>query len=121
MNIRKLLPSIAMIGLLLLGVSIIGAQDATAQPQLASGRQPGPMRTVINVVAEETGLEPRDILGQMRDGLKLTDIITANGGDVDQVIADSVSKLTDEINQAVSDGKMTQDRADNLLKNLQDV
>jgi polyhydroxyalkanoate synthesis regulator phasin len=121
MNIRKILPVIAMLGLLILSVGAVGAQDATAQPQLASGRQPGLIRTVINVVADETGLEPQDILGQLRDGLKLTDIITANGRDVNQVITDSVAKLTDEINQAVSDGKMTQDRADHLLSNLQDV
>ena len=121
MNIRKLLPVIAVLGLLMLGIRVVGAQDATAQPQAGQGRQPGPIRTVINVVADETGLETRDILGQLRDGLTLADITTANGGDVDQVIAASVSKLTNEINQAVADGKMTQDRADRLLINLQDV
>ncbi|MEO8609769.1 MAG: hypothetical protein ABI690_17890 [Chloroflexota bacterium] len=121
MNIRKILPVIAMLGLLMLTVFAVGAQDATAQLQPASAGQVGPIRTVINIVSDETGLETQDILGQLREGMTLADIITANGGDVDQVITDSVSKLTDQINQAVTDGKMTQDRADRLLANLQDV
>jgi uncharacterized protein (DUF433 family) len=118
-NTQKIILIVALLGLLALGVNAVGAQDTSAQP--GQRRQPGPIRAVINVVADETGLEPRNILGQLRDGLTLADIITANGGDVDQVIADSVSKLTDEITQAVSNGRLTQDRADHLLSNLQDV
>jgi uncharacterized protein (DUF433 family) len=107
--------------LLVLAVGVVGAQDATPEPSAALAGEPGPIRVVLNIVADETGLTPRDILAQMRDGLTLVDIITANSGDVDQVIVDAIAKLTDQINQAVADGKMTQERADHLLSNLQDV
>ncbi len=121
MKKRKLWSVILVSGLLVLSVSVVGAQDAIGDPSAAQGRQPRPIRTVINVVTDETGLSPRDILGQMRDGLTLADIISANGGDVDQVITTSVSQLTDQINQAVANGSLTQERADRLLANLQDV
>ena len=41
MNVRKILPVIAMLGLLMLGISVVGAQDATAQPQAEQGSQQG--------------------------------------------------------------------------------
>lgn len=120
-GIRKLWLLIAVISLLVAGVGVVGAQDTTPEPSSTAARQPGSIRAVLNIVADETGLAPRDILAQMRDGVTLADIITANGGDVDQVIADSVAKLTEQINQAVADGKMTQESADHLLSSLQDV
>jgi len=119
MNTRKFLLVILILSALLVGVSTVGAQETTPQPSTAA-QNVGPIRTVLNVVADEIGLQPRDILLQMQDGLTLADIITANGGDVNQVITNAVAKLTDEINTAVANGKMTQDRANNLLSNLQD-
>jgi hypothetical protein len=123
MKTRKFLLVLALLSLFMLGIASVGAQDTTTQPGLMGrgGRQPGAIRQVVNIVADETGLQPRDILMQLRDGLTLADVITANGGSVDQVIADSVAQLTANINQAVTDGKMTQERADQALSNLQDV
>jgi hypothetical protein len=117
-TIPKLLSMFAVLSIFFFGVAAVGAQDATVQPRVDRS---GPLRSVINIVADETGLEPRDIVVQLRDGLTLSDIITTNGGDVDQVIADSLVQLTDQINQAVANGRLTQDRADKLLTNLEDV
>lgn len=118
MSIRKLLSMFAVLSIFVFGVAAVGAQDATVEPLVDRS---GPLRSFINIVADETGLEPRDIVVQLRDGLTLSDIITTNGGDVDQVIDDSLVQLTDQINQAVTDGKLTQERADKLLTNLEDV
>jgi hypothetical protein len=117
-SIRKLLFMFSVLSIVVFGVAAVGAQDATVEPLVDRS---GTLRSFINIVADETGLEPRDILVQLRDGLTLSDIITTNGGDVDQVIADSLAQLTDQINQAVTDGRLTQERADKLLTSLEDV
>jgi hypothetical protein len=118
MSVPKMLSLFVVLSILVFGIMAVGAQDATVEPR---ADRIGPLRSVINIVADEIGLEPRDILVQLRDGLTLADIITTNGGDVDQVIADSLVQLTEQINQAVADGKLTQERADNLLTNLEGV
>jgi hypothetical protein len=118
MSIPKMLSLFVVLSIFVFGISAVGAQDATVEPR---ADRIGPLRSVINIVAGEIGLEPRDILVQLRNGFTLADIITTNGGDVDQVIADSLVQLTDQINQAVADGKLAQERADNLLTNLEDV
>jgi hypothetical protein len=117
-TIHKLLSVLSVLSFFVFGIAAVGAQDATVEPLL--GRS-GPLRSFINIVAAETGLEPRDILIQLRDGLTLADIITTNGGDVDQVIASSLVQLTEQINQAVADGKLTRERADNLVTNLEAI
>lgn len=119
MSIRKIVCVFFTLTLFVLAFTAVAAQDAASEPR--SDQPVGPIRSIINIVATEAGLEPREILAQLRDGLTLADIITVNGGAVDQVITTSVVQLTDQINQAVADGQMTQERADNLLANLQDV
>jgi len=119
MNTRKLWLVILLVGLFVISIGAVGAQDSSdTQSALRPER---PIRALIGIVVDATGLEARDILGQLRDGLTLADIITANDGDVNQVIADAVAILTDEINQGVADGKITPERADSLLSNLEDV
>jgi len=118
MNIHKIIITLLTLSVFLLGVTAVGAQDTGAED---SDRPSGPIREVLNIVAEEIGVEPRDILAQMRNGLTFADIITTSGGDVNQVVAQSVAQLTADINQAVADGRITQERADRLLTNLEDV
>jgi ribosomal protein S20 len=79
----------------------------------------GAIREVITVVAEHTGLQPMDILAQLRDGQSLSDIISANGGDVPAVTSAAVEAVTVEINQAVTDGWITQEQADRMLTNVE--
>jgi hypothetical protein len=119
MKSRKTMVVALLIGLLIFSVSAVGAQDTSETQPLQ--RPDGPVRALIGIVGEATGLETRAILRQLRDGSTLADIITANEGDVSQVVADTVALLTDNINQGVADGSITQERADNLLANLQDV
>ncbi|HRF96449.1 MAG TPA: hypothetical protein PLZ51_14685, partial [Aggregatilineales bacterium] len=44
------------------------------------------LRDIVQVVVDATGLDPQDLMQQLRDGATLADIITANGGDVNTVI-----------------------------------
>lgn len=74
--------------------------------------------SLIGVLAEAAGVEPRDLL---RDALtlpSLADIAAEYGLDPDSLIATAEARITDEINQAVADGDITQEQADRALENL---
>jgi len=115
MNIRKIVAGAALVGTMALGASIAAAQDTTPP------ERPGAIRALIEIVAEETGLERQEIIAQVREGTPLADIITANGGHIDVVIDAAVREATERINAAVSEGRMTQEQADRLLANLEDM
>lgn len=115
MNAKQYLTSLVLIGLLALGVTAVGAQDT------ATTDQPGVLRQIVEIVATETGLEPAEIVAQVREGSTGADIITANGGDVEAVKAELITVLTKRINTAVANGRMNQERADSLLSNLDNL
>jgi hypothetical protein len=103
-------------------ISVVGAQDTTATPAPTTSAVGAvtPIRTVIQIVADQTGLKAGEITRQLAQGMTLADIIQSNNGNVQTVIDQSVTKITAEINQAVASGNFTQDRATQLLANLRD-
>lgn len=119
---RKLLIVFTALTLLVLVSGVVGAQDTPTAPvpSFEVGR-PNPIRSVLAIIAEETGLKERAILREVMSGRSLADIIQENGGEVQAVIDQSVSEITAQVNQAVTNGKMTQERADRVLENLPDV
>jgi len=119
---KKLLVILTTIAAMLAVMGFVGAQDATATPSPATSSVGAitPIRTIIQIVADETGLKVGDITRQMAQGMTLADIIQANKGDVQTVIDQSVTQITAEINQAVASGKITQERANQILANLKD-
>ena len=75
-------------------------------------------RELVSAVADATGLTVQDIVQQWRDGSSLNDIATANGADPAAIVQAAVTDATAAINQAVTDGRITQEQADPLLANL---
>ncbi|MEZ4667503.1 MAG: hypothetical protein R3E39_06240 [Anaerolineae bacterium] len=108
-----------VIALMLITVTVVGAQDTPPvggeQPKMQQNR---PIRELVQLIAQSTGLTPREVAQQVRDGSTLADLITTNGGDVQTVIGQAVASITERINQSVADGKLTQERADQLLTQL---
>jgi hypothetical protein len=87
--------------------------------------QPAPVlraltRAVMDAVTKETGVQPKEVTQQLRAGSSLADIIISKNGSVDNVVNAAVAALTDEINTAVKNGRLGQQQADVLLKNLPD-
>ena len=76
---------------------------------------------LVNITADETGLRPAQILQQLRDGSTLAEMITANGGNVDDAVTAAVTAATERINDAVANGNMTQEQADELIASLPDI
>ncbi|MBZ0277320.1 MAG: hypothetical protein K8I60_14340 [Anaerolineae bacterium] len=118
MNRKPLIMTFVLILVLALGVSAVGAQDA---PPTAPAFPDGIIRQVVQIVADATGLRPMDIAAQMRNGATLAELITTNGGDVEAVKTELVNAATERINTAVANGNLTQERADELLGNLDNL
>jgi uncharacterized protein YidB (DUF937 family) len=103
-------------------VAMAAAQgpDDAGQPQ--GGISPRPRvqlwDALVTQVAEAAGLSTQEVLDEVRGGKTLTDILTEHSVDP-ATVSDAVkAQLTDEINQAVTDSAITQQRADLLLGQL---
>ncbi len=144
MNVKKisLLALTLIVGLLVVGV--VSAQDATPEPtQPAPGQGnlfgnrrggfpgapdgllgqlqgDGLLRDLLAIITNDLGIQPADLLQQLR-GQTLADVIAANGGNLDDITAKITAAITDRVNQAVTDGNLTQERADQVLANLPDL
>lgn len=72
----------------------------------------------LDTAATTLGLSEDDLRTQLRDGKTLADIASAQGVSVDDLVAALVKAAQERIDQAVTDGKLTQERADELSKHL---
>lgn len=84
------------------------------------GERTGEMQDLLETITAELGLEPMDLLQQMREGKTLSQIITENGGDVEVIVDLLMTTITERINTAVSEGNLSQERADQILADLED-
>lgn len=96
-----------------------GALSVSAQPERFRGGREGSLRDVLQTVIEEAGLDARDVMVQLRSGSTLAEIVESNGGDVQAVIDAAVASATERLNQAVENGRITQEQADRLLEELE--
>lgn len=76
--------------------------------------------TLVGVIADQAGLDTADLLREVLMPPTLGEVIASYGLDQDAVIAEAEARLTEEINQRVADGSLTQDEADELLAGLHD-
>lgn len=117
MNAKKWVVSGVMV--VVLAAASVGAAAAQERGQFG-GRGDRPLRQVVETVASEIGISVRDLIQQVRGGSTVADVIAANGGDVAAVTAAAVAEATEQINQAVADGRITQERADVMLQNVEE-
>ncbi len=98
-------------------VGVASAQAQTPNPPVPQAASVPFLGNLMQIIADDLGVQPRDILSQMR-GQTLSQVIQANNGDLTQISSDIVTAVTDRVNQAVADGQITQDRADQILSDL---
>ncbi len=129
MNAKKWIVGSALVGTLVLGAGAISAQGpggaggmgGQGRPGFPGGRGAGGFGEVMVVIEEQTGLDPSEIRLQLQEGSTLADIITENGGDVDTVISEAVTAATERINQAVENERITQEKADEMIAELESI
>lgn len=71
----------------------------------------------LGTAAEVLGLEVDDLRDQLNDGATIAEVA---GDDLDAVIDALVAEKTDRIAQAVEDGRLTQEEADEKLADIED-
>jgi polyhydroxyalkanoate synthesis regulator phasin len=105
------------LGTVMLGGTTVASAQGTAGD--------GPIRvvralTVALLGAAEKALNvPQATLRQeLGTGKTLTEVIKAHGGDVAAIEASAKTDVTNQIDKAVADGKLTQDQANKLLERL---
>jgi polyhydroxyalkanoate synthesis regulator phasin len=108
--------------LIALGTVMFGSTTA-ANAQGAAGdgriRVVRALMTALLGAAEKALNLPQAALRQeLGTGKTLADVIKAHGGDVAAIEASAKTAVTDQINKAVADGKLTQDQANKLLEKL---
>ncbi|MGZ4717013.1 MAG: hypothetical protein ACXWB2_06945 [Acidimicrobiales bacterium] len=76
---------------------------------------------IAQTAADKIGISVDELKADYKDGQSISEIATAHGVDP-QTVADAlVAKATDTLNQAVADGKLTQERADKAEARLPDL
>ncbi|MGQ9466302.1 MAG: hypothetical protein ACUVSH_02295, partial [Anaerolineae bacterium] len=77
----------------------------------------------FDAVAEALGLTPEQLFSELHSGKTLEEIAEEKGVDIQKVFeaaqAARVQQMKDAIQQAVEDGRMTQEQADWLLEGLE--
>lgn len=79
------------------------------------GDRPGHQRSLINAVAEATGLERTAIVEQIQAGSSLADILTESGQSVDTFVEAQVATAAERLAPAVEEGRMSQEVYDARL------
>lgn len=73
---------------------------------------------LVKETADQTGVTQRDILQQLRDGKTLAEIAKAKNIEVQTIVTAAATTITEQINQQVKNGRLTQAQADEVLKDL---
>jgi len=76
---------------------------------------------LIQVTADTTGTQVKDVIAALKSGQSLSQYAQAHGKTDAEIIGAARTKLDDRLKQAVSSGRLTQARADALLKQFDDA
>jgi len=94
-------------------------EETPSNPTGPAGRQSKRLvRGLIGATAEVTGLEAGEVLDGLRAGQSLADIATAQGQSGDAVVQAVVDKAQPRLDRAVAAGRLTPERADQLLDQM---
>lgn len=74
---------------------------------------------LLNAVTDATGLTLQEVVQEVRAGSTLSEIVTANGGSPEAVIEAALATLQARHDQAVENGRLTQQQADAILAGAQ--
>ena len=75
---------------------------------------------LIGAVIESLGLEKADIATETRNGSTLGEIAESNGITTEDLISTITSIMTEKLNEAVNEGKITADEALTKASNIQE-
>jgi predicted DNA-binding protein YlxM (UPF0122 family) len=110
-----------IVGGIVTGAIPVQAEDDDPWPWPGSGRRWGgaeSMQEILETVAEVLGLAPEDLRTELQDGKTLGEVAEAEGVDT-QAIVDAVhAQVSEMLQEAVENGRLTQEQADQILERL---
>lgn len=122
-----------MIAVMTVMASAVSAQQGPGNPDGPGDRPDRPNRPgergdrenrrdggIVEIVVEQTGLTPQELFEQLGEDGTLSDVIEANGGDVQAVIDAALTDAQTRIEEAVANGDITQEEADERLAALEE-
>jgi uncharacterized protein (DUF433 family) len=121
---KKLVAAVAVAGVLLAGGSAAWAQSDGSGGSGASGgaaqqgRRGHGARLALRTAATTIGVSPQDLAGQIRAGKTVAAVATEHNVDPAGVVNAVVAALTQQIDQAVAQGKIDGNRADQAKQKL---
>lgn len=77
-------------------------------------------RSLVGVLAEMAGVDAKDLIREAGSDTTLADIAASYGVDGSAVIAETAARITEEVNQRVADGTLSEGQAANILDGLQE-
>ena len=78
------------------------------------------MREWLDPIAQALGVTADELQNDLRNGQSIADIAKSKNVDLDTVADAVVKEVQSKLDQAVSDKKLTQDRADHIVANLKE-
>jgi hypothetical protein len=73
-------------------------------------------KALLNIAAEELGMSAKDLWAELKDGKSVADVAAEQGVDTQVIVDAYLTKMSERLDQAVEDGKLTQERADWMLE-----
>ena len=104
-------------GLAFAAVAVIGASSAFAHNPFGDGKG---RNAVVGTASEELGLSRADLVDELRGGNSIAQVAENQGVDVNDIVSAILGKVTNKLNKAVENGRMTQGIADSRLDKISD-
>jgi ribosomal protein S20 len=104
----------------ILGVTAVAGAQTGDQPPAEADRPPGGHGPALDAAAKALNLSVDDLRSKLEGGKTIAQVAREQGVDVQTVIDAMVADATAHIDQAVQDGKLTADQANERKANLQD-
>jgi uncharacterized protein (DUF433 family) len=79
------------------------------------------LAATVRLVADELGIEPADVVAHVRDGGTIAELATEHGVDPDALEAAIIEAATAKLDEAVAQGRITEERAAELLARLPEM
>jgi len=77
--------------------------------------------SLIAVAADKLGMTVDELQTQLKDGKTIADLASEKGVDLQSIVDAFMTSRQEALSQAVTDGKITQEQADQMLENMRDM
>lgn len=118
---KKWLIGMSLLVVLSLAGGIVAvAQGPDGRPacghRFGGGRGAGSPMGVIGTLADLAGVDVSEIRSALEEGQTLAEVAQSYGVDPDALLEAALEEKTDRLEQAVEDGRLTQEQADAILE-----